>query len=56
MAVGICLPGGSRDPKHPVPPSVVALKPEHYNRTARLAEKKILTRVEFDIQTEFLKG
>ncbi len=46
---------GSRDPKDPVPPPVVALTPEHYNRIARLAERKIPTKLEFDIQTEFLK-
>jgi hypothetical protein len=48
--------GGSRDPKDPVPPPVVALTPEHYNRIARLAERKIPTKLEFDIQAEFLKG
>lgn len=48
--------GGSRDPKDPVPPPIVALTPEHYNRIERLAEKKIPTKIEFDIPTEFLKG
>lgn len=48
--------GGSRDPKDPIPPPIVALTPEHYNRIARLAEKQIPTKLEFDIQTEFLKG
>ena len=28
--------GGSRDPKDPVPPPMVVLTPEHYNRIARL--------------------
>ncbi len=48
--------GGSRDIKDPVPPPIVALTPEHYNRIARLAERKIPVKLEFDIQTEFLKG
>jgi hypothetical protein len=46
--------GGSRDPKDPVPPPMVAVTPEHYNRIARLIEKKIPTTLEFDIQSQFL--
>src|SRR5205814_436453 len=30
--------GGTRDPKDPVPPPMVTLTPEHYNRIARLLE------------------
>jgi hypothetical protein len=30
--------GGSRDPKDPVPPPMVTLTPEHYNRIARLLD------------------
>ncbi len=48
--------GGSQDPKDPVPPPVVALTPEHYNRIARLAAKNIPVKLEFDIRTEFLTG
>lgn len=44
---------GSRDPKDPVPPPSVALAPEHYNRIARLIEKKIPVTLEFDIQARF---
>jgi carboxypeptidase Q len=45
--------GGSRDPKDPIPPPIVALTPEHYNRIARLVAHHIPVRLEFDIQTEF---
>ncbi|MBV9307330.1 MAG: M20/M25/M40 family metallo-hydrolase [Acidobacteriaceae bacterium] len=48
--------GGSRDQKDPVPPPVVALTPEHYNRIARLTAKNIPVKLEFDIRTEFLTG
>ena len=47
--------GGSRDPKDPVSAPMVALTPEHYNRIARLIAHKIPVKLEFDIQTEFLK-
>jgi hypothetical protein len=46
--------GGSRDPKDPVPPPMVALTPEHYNRIARLLDRKIPVKLEFDIQARFL--
>src|SRR5258706_784115 len=45
---------GSRDPKDPVPPPSVALTPEHYNRIARLLDRKIPVRLEFDIQARFI--
>lgn len=44
--------GGSRDPKDPVPPPMVAITPEHYNRIARLLEHKIPVKLEFDIQAQ----
>ncbi len=46
--------GGSRDPKDPIPPPMVAVTPEHYNRIVRLIEHKIPVKLEFDIRTEFL--
>jgi len=46
--------GGSRDPKDPVPPPMVVLTPEHYNRIARLLDHKIPVKLEFDIQARFL--
>ena len=48
--------GGSRDAKDPVPPPMVALTPEHYNRIARLVAHKIPVKLQFDIQAEFLGG
>jgi hypothetical protein len=45
---------GSRDAKDPVPPPTVALTPEHYNRIARLVERKIPVTLEFEIETEFI--
>jgi carboxypeptidase Q len=44
---------GSQDPKDPIPPPSVALTPEHYNRIARLLEKKQPVTLEFDIQARF---
>jgi len=46
--------GGSRDPKDPVPPPMVTLTPEHYNRIARLLDHKIPVKLEFDIQARFI--
>src|SRR5205085_4811228 len=43
---------GSQDPKEPLPPPSVALAPEHYNRIARLLEKKIPVTLEFDIDNK----
>lgn len=46
--------GGTRDPKDPVPPPMVALTPEQYNRIARLLDHKIPVKLEFDIQARFI--
>ena len=43
---------GSQDPKEPLPPPSVALTPEHFNRIARLIEKKVPVTLEFDIQNK----
>ena len=43
---------GSQDPKEALPLPSVALTPEHYNRIARLLEKKIPVTLEFDIQNK----
>jgi hypothetical protein len=45
--------GGSRDPKDPVPPPMVVLTPEHYNRMVRLLDHNIPVKLEFDIQAQF---
>jgi carboxypeptidase Q len=47
--------GGSQDPNDPVPPPMVAITPEHYNRIARLIEHHMSPRVTFDIQAETYK-
>jgi hypothetical protein len=44
---------GWREPNYPLPPPTVAIAVEHYNRIARLLNKKIPVRLEFDIQTRF---
>jgi carboxypeptidase Q len=41
------------DPKAPVPPPVIVLAPEAYNRLARLAEKKVTAKVELDLRVAF---
>jgi carboxypeptidase Q len=46
--------GGTRDVKDPVPPPMVTLTPEHYNRIARLLDHKIPVKLEFDIQARFV--
>jgi carboxypeptidase Q len=44
---------GSRDAKDPLPPPSVALTSEHYDRIARLIQKKMPVTLEFDIQNRF---
>jgi hypothetical protein len=46
--------GGSRDPKDPVPPPMVTLTPEHYNRIARLLDHKIPVTLEFNVEARFV--
>ena len=46
--------GGSRDPKDPVPPPMVVLTPEHYNRVVRLLDHNIPVKLAFDIQAQFI--
>lgn len=46
---------GSQDPKEPVPPPSVALTAEHYNRIARLLEKKVPVTLEFDIEAKIIE-
>ena len=45
--------GGSWESGAPVPPPVVSLPPESYDRLMRLAEKKIRARVEVDDEVKF---
>ncbi|MBS1832827.1 MAG: M20/M25/M40 family metallo-hydrolase [Acidobacteria bacterium] len=46
--------GGSRNEKDPVPPPMFTVTPEHYNRIARLVEKKIPVKMEVNIKSEFV--
>jgi hypothetical protein len=46
--------GGSRDPKDPVPPPMVVVTPEHYNRVVRLLDRNIPVKLAFDIQAQFI--
>lgn len=45
--------GGSRNVSDPMPPPMVALTPEHYNRILRLLDAKIAVKLEFEIATQF---
>jgi hypothetical protein len=44
--------GGSRDPKDPVPPPMVVIAAEHYNRIARLLQRNIPVKLAFDIRVK----
>jgi hypothetical protein len=44
--------GGSREVKDPIPPTMIAITPEHYNRVLRLLNKKIPVSLELDIQAD----
>ncbi len=44
---------GSRNEKDPLPPPSLSLTPEHYNRVARLLEKRVPVTLEIDIQSKF---
>jgi len=46
--------GGTRDPKDPVPPPMVVLTPEHYNRIARLLDHKVPVKLEFNVEARFV--
>jgi len=48
------MAGGSRDPKDPVPPPMVVVTPEHYNRVVRLLDHNVPVKLEFDIQARFI--
>lgn len=44
--------GGSRETKDPIPPTMIAITPEHYNRVLRLLEKKIAVKLELEVQAQ----
>jgi hypothetical protein len=47
--------GGSQNPKDPVPPPIVAIGAEQYNRVVRLLQHNITPRLTFDVQVEYQK-
>ena len=47
--------GGSEDPKDPVPPPMVAINPEQYNRIVRLLQHNITPKLTFDVQVDYQK-
>jgi hypothetical protein len=47
--------GGNEDPKAPVPPPIVAIAAESYNRIVRLLQHNITPKLTFDIQVEYQK-
>ena len=48
--------GGSQDPKDPVPPPMVAVTPEQYNRIVRLLQHGITPKLTFDIAVDYQKN
>jgi Zn-dependent M28 family amino/carboxypeptidase len=49
-------PAGSREAKDPVPPPTIMLVAEHYNRIARMVEKKIPVKLEIDVRAQFYEN
>ncbi|MCU1323402.1 MAG: putative aminopeptidase [Acidobacteriaceae bacterium] len=47
--------GGNEDPKAPVPPPIVAITAEAYNRIVRLLQHNITPKLTFDVQVEYQK-
>ena len=44
--------GGPYDPKQPLPPAMIAITPEHYNRIVRLLEHKVPVKMEVEVKNE----
>ncbi len=49
------MAAGSHDMKTPLPPVSIALASEHYNRIARLVEKKIAVKLEMEVRAQILE-
>ena len=47
--------GGSENPKDPIPPPIVAIGAEQYNRLVRLVQHGITPKLNFDIAVEYQK-
>lgn len=48
--------GGSENPNDPVPPPMVAIGAEQYNRIVRLLQHNITPKLTFDVQVEYQKA
>jgi hypothetical protein len=44
--------GGSYDKKEPLPPPMIVITGEHYNRMARLAEKNVAVKMQLEVRTK----
>ena len=44
--------GGPYDPKQPLPPAMIAITAEHYNRIVRLLEHKVPVKMEVEVKSE----
>jgi hypothetical protein len=47
--------GGSENPKDPVPPPMVAITPEQYNRIVRLLQHGTIPKLTFDVAVDYQK-
>jgi hypothetical protein len=47
--------GGSQNPNDPVPPPMVAVTPEQYNRVVRLIQHGVTPKLTFDVQVDYQK-
>ena len=47
--------GGSENPKDPIPPPIVAIGAEQYNRLVRLVQHGITPKLNFDIAVDYQK-
>jgi carboxypeptidase Q len=47
--------GGSENPKDPIPPPMVAIAAEQYNRLVRLVQHNVTPKLTFDVQVEYQK-
>ncbi len=46
--------GGSQDKKQPIPPPMIVITPEHYNRIVRLIEHKIPVKVAVNVEAKMI--
>ena len=48
--------GGSENPKDPIPPPIVAIAAEQYNRIVRLLQHNVTPKLTFDVQVDYQKA